>query len=304
MEAVTKHFVFRKGFICDKNRFYFITAYEEALAEGIPGSQVYILIDRQDWYSHAVTWDAVGVTAISHPERTGIVVGRDGDALIGTASGFAEETVDDNGAGPANRGPLRSVRSVGEHVFTVGMDYQVYRRTGRNKWERYENGLPGPPPMPKVVGFNAIDGSDPNDLHAVGWGGEIWYYDGTRWNEASSPTNVALMDVIAVSKKQLYVCGQEGVILKGYRDKWDVVDYEGAEELEFRSLAWFRKKLYLADGHALYVLEDDGLSEVDFGVEAIVPSSHLHVNAGRILSVAGKEVFISTNGTDWDEVPC
>jgi hypothetical protein len=197
---------------------------------------------------------------------------------------------------------MRKMRTVAGSVFGVGMARQVYRRIADGAWTQYESGLPSITPLAQAGGFNSIDGSAIDDLYAVGWSGEIWHHDGELWRQESNATNLPLFDVLAVSPSAVYACGQAGTILRGHTGQWTPVEFEGPR-VTFRSMAWFHGRLYLADGHALYVLNDGKLLQVDFGVGAIVPSRHLHSNDGILLSVAGKEVFTTHNGTTWTALP-
>lgn len=302
MDPITKEFVFQTGHVFTATRLCFITNHPNSTAKEVPNAQLYILRDGKNWGSTLMKWAAVELTCTVRPSPTIFVLGREGEILIGDAGGFREERIDDSGVSPLRRGPMRNIRNVSETVFAVGMAMQVYRRLGDNTWRRHEFGLPTEQPALKVVGFNSVDGPAVDDLYAVGWGGEIWHHNGEAWQQQESPTNLALFDVLAVSPSLIYACGQEGTIVKGYSGQWGIVDFLGVKA-DFRSMAWFNNKLFLADGHALYVLDNGVLSAVDFGVGAIVPSSHVHANEGILLSVAGKEVFITADGATWTPLP-
>jgi len=306
MEPVTNNFVFNRGYVYKRDRLYFLTFSEELMDEetgDVQDAQVFIFRDGE-WVFHDLQWNAIGLTITEQLSQAMIALGREGEVLIGSKSGFSEEEIEDENGGPVERGPMRSISTIDGSVFAVGMNRQIYRWIGANGWDRHEEGLPKEIGLHEIVGFNAIDGSAINDLYVVGWGGEIWRNDGKGWRRIESPTNLALLDVKLINPDLIYACGQGGIIIRGSKDRWELVEYEGPEDLEFSSMAWFKDKLYLADNHALYVLDKNELSKVDFGVDGTVPSSHLHANDGILLSVAGKEVFTTTDGIKWDEVPC
>jgi len=263
---------------------------------------LYLFRNGKDWSQTVVKWASVGLTSVLQPVPTIVVLGRDGEVLIGTSKGYREEQINDLGASPLRRGPMRNIRAISGTVFAVGMARQVYRRLGDNTWARYEEGLPVDIPPLKVAGFNSIDGAAIDDIYSVGWGGEIWHHDGTLWLPEESPTNLALFDVLAISASKIYACGQAGTLLQGRSGLWEVVEFEGPRPT-FRSMAWFQDKLYLADGQALFTLENGELSVVDFGVGVTVPSGHLHTGDGILLSVAGKEVFMTTDAVTWVPLP-
>jgi hypothetical protein len=60
--------------------------------------------------------------------------------------------------------------------------------------------------------YEAIWGTSESDLFAVGHGGQIAHFDGSRWSEMSSNTDKYLFDVWGASSSNLYAVGEGGVI--------------------------------------------------------------------------------------------
>ena len=301
-QPVSKEFVFQCGHVFNKNRIGFVTNHAATTAQGAPNSQLYILRDGKDWGFTVMKWDAVAISATLKPIPAILVLGRDGEVLIGDAQGYREERINESGISPSGLGPLRSMRTIADSIFAVGMARQVYRRLGDKTWSRCEAGLPAEISLHEVSGFNSVDGFSVDDLYAVGWRGEIWHFDGKLWRQEMNSVHQTLFDVRVVSPSIVYACGENGALLKGNKGKWTALDFRGPRPA-FRSMAWFHEKLFLADGHALYVLDKGALSEVDFGVGATVPSAHVHSNDGVLLSVAGKEVFLTSDGITWTALP-
>lgn len=302
MPRITDDFLLMKGHIRNGGWLGFVASDPEADQQDIPNGQLFYLVPGREWFSRTFPWAAVELTTVTVPESTIIVLGRDGKAFSVSASGDLEERVEDSGVGPTRRGPMRQMRTIGDRVIAVGMGRQVYRRISSNRWVRVEEGLPSTRQPGQVIGFNAIDGFEIDDMYAVGWGGEIWHYDGHQWFHVDSPTNLALFDVTCADQGVMYAGGQAGVLLRGHDNQWNVLEYKGPR-LEFRSLAWFRGSLYAADGTSLHVLTDDTFNRVDFGLSEPAPSTHLHANDGLLLSTAGKEAFTTTDGVAWIPVP-
>jgi len=301
MPRLSEKFVVKNGYVRKRGWLGFVTSYPKADDQEVSNGQIFCYVN-DDWYTWQFAWQGIGMTSTRFPEATLVVLGRDGNALIGLSSGYQEESVEEDGMGPARRGPMRQIRTICDQVIAVGMGRQVYKRSGPNSWVRIEAGLPTSRQSGQVIGFNAVDGFGVDDMYAVGWAGEIWHYNGLQWSRIESPTNLALFDLISADERVLYAGGQAGVLLRGHDTHWDVLDYKGPR-LEFRSLAWFRGSLYAADGTSLHVLRDNTFVRVDFGLTQPAPSSHLHVNDGLLLSTAGKEVFTTTDGVTWDAVP-
>ena len=80
---------------------------------------------------------------------------------------------------------------------------------------------------------------------------------------------------------------------------WEVVPYKGPDTLDLRSICAFDGALFLADGDALHLLSNGVLAMVDFGPADVVPCAVVVAGSGRLLSVAGLEVWESSDGRRW-----
>jgi len=153
-----------------------------------------------------------------------------------------------------------------------------------------------------VGGINAVEPDGTKGLFAFGMRGEIWRYRSGAWVKVDSPTNLMLTDATAFADKSVFACGQSGTLLNGAGDRWGVFKYVGPPRLDFVSICSFKGSLFIADGHSLRVLEDGELKLVDFGTKEIVPCAVVTAGPGCILSVAGQEVWESTNGRAWNSI--
>lgn len=68
-------------------------------------------------------------------------------------------------------------------------------------------------PLPLDVNINAVWGFATNNLWAVGDGGQILHWDGTRWNLQASGVTRSLMSVWGSSANDVYAVGDSGTIL-------------------------------------------------------------------------------------------
>ena len=149
---------------------------------------------------------------------------------VAKADGFSEEYVDNSVEGPPDRGVLRDIRLIGDHVYVTGMKRQVYRRESPSIWSRQDRGVVIPTVDNIVAGFNSIDGFSENNIYAVGWSGEIWHYDGKIWQDVASPTNIKLERIICVDPDKVYICGQAGILIKGNHNRFKVIDHNSTRD--------------------------------------------------------------------------
>ena len=303
MDRVTKNFVLQRGRVFHRNHLFFTAYNYEAAMQEIPNGVLFILKDWSEWNGFDVKWSMVSIDICMEPSPMCLVMGRDGEVLIGSKKGFQEERIDDQGFSPLNRGPMQNIRFVEDTAFAVGMGRQVYCRMGFNRWIRFDDGIPTPPPIPEIVGFNSIAGQSLSNLYAVGWKGEIWHYDGKLWTLDDSPTNAILHEILMLADGTLFACGHGGVLLKGTGKQWEIVDHDGPDT-NWRTLAWFRDLLYLSDGHNLFCLDGNAIVPVRVDDEGQIPVISLHATNEILLAVTADSAFVTDDGQKWKAVPC
>ncbi len=190
----------------------------------------------------------------------------------------------------------RNVGVVDGFAYACGMDRQVFRRDGDNSWTAMNA-----PNSEEATGFEAIDGFSANEIYAVGWNGEVWEWNGNGWAQHGGVTNVILTGVCCADDDRVYVCGQQGTLLSGRHDGWQLVDLDDFAT-DFWDAHWFKGKLYLATMQTLFTYErDNGLTEVDFGDDPPNTCYRLSSAEGVLWSVGGDDVF-SFDGAEWTRV--
>jgi hypothetical protein len=110
--------------------------------------------------------------------------------------------------------------------------------------------------------LNAVRGSAAERIIAVGDEGLVWRYDGTNWLEQQTPTNHALLAVVADAGKDIFVGGADGVLFELGPESWREIDMPA--EVSIYSLARFNGKLYAACGEdGLWVLSGSKLAKAE-----------------------------------------
>lgn len=246
-------------------------------------------------------WDVVAATLVHSPLEQALFLGSRGNVLmLGSGDTHEEQIPDNEETGISGRGELRGVCAVEGVAYACGMDRQVYRRHDENDWRAMDTGARPPLDDETIVGFETIGGFSRKEIYAAGWNGEIWEFNGKRWVQHDSPTNLILSALCCGEDGVVYIAGQSGTLLRGRNGTWDVLEQDDVSE-DLWSLAWFDGALYASSLLAVYRLVNDRLELVDFGDAQ--PSSCFHLSAadGALWSIASKAI-VAFDGSTWTRI--
>lgn len=294
----TDKFSFVGGVVRNKETAYLTLVGDDVAEQKIPQA-IFVVWHKGQWLQGASKdWNAGGVAVARQPLEQLVAVGEWGEVLCLGSGDVHDEHVSGGKGGPVGRGPMRGVRRIGDSIYAVGMDRQAYRRRAPNDWVDI-----GPKRAGKskdVTGFEAVDGFSEKEIYAVGWEGEIWKYDGKKWQSVNSPTNFVLVDVCCASDGSVYACGRLGTLIKGRGASWSVVDLGDFKE-DIWSLASFQGRLYLATMYGVYTLEATGVEPVDMGSDQPESAYRLSAEDGVLWSIGAKDVM-AFDGKTWTRI--
>jgi hypothetical protein len=254
------------------------------------------------WTSFSVPLSAISLHQSLAPPHELFVMGTGGFVRVIADGTQTEEMVDLSDEGPRYRGNIRAMRQVGDHLYAVGMSRQVYRREGRGRWLHDDAGMIVPLGSVEVVGLNCIDGPDESEIYAAGFDGEIWWRHEGRWRRVDSPTNMILREIRTIKPDLIYMCGQMGIVLKGYRDTWDVIAQDESVD-NFWGMAWFRDHLYVASHTAIYRLRNEKLVRIKTGLRPKPTFGRLHATNGALWSFGPDRVVMYDRKSWTDHTP-
>lgn len=268
------------------------------------------------------SWPWQGVAVAVAPDGRRLLLGRDGQ--VGT---WLEGTLSEDNLEPGRAlGPLRGMRTLNNQVLAYGMNREVFTlvpsstlvrcrsREGMASevltrpahWCRMDAGLD---PLEGLSflerrkhrgasgGVDAITIDGAGRHVVVGLKGEIWTFDGQRWQPDTSPTTSWLHDIIT-TPTGLYACGQAGTLLHNAGTGWEALPHTGGN-LDFRAIAEHNNQLYLADGHTVRTLTNEELHLADFGTGQPVPAHTFGTGPHTLVTLAGGEVWHTTNTHPW-----
>lgn len=238
-------------------------------------------------------WWCADVVALPGPSSAWVAVGEYGNVTEFVDGRFRQEHI----SGPDDRGPLRSARLIGNEIYTVGADLQVYRRGARG-WEAI-----GPDSVVRSGRedgtLEAVDGFKNGELYTGGWDGEIWRYRRGYWTLCPTPTDLILTDICCAGDGQVYACGQGGIIVQGRDDEWSVIEIDELQP-DLWSICWFQGHVFVASMQGVYRIVTGEVvpTEASSGGWSFYDLSV----AGDTLWSIGAKDLLRYDGTSWQRI--
>lgn len=294
----TDEWSFTTGAVRYKDLGYLIATNDKLIKKG--AHSAIIEWDAGKWGQETVDWGCTSCCVVKKPKEQLIAIGERGEVFVTGSGDRHTEQMAQGPESPQKRGYMRSVRSIEGVAYAAGMMRQVYRRDGANAWSPIDQGMRAPKGS-KICGFEAIDGFSQKDLYAAGYKGEIWRGDGKKWRQIDSPVNIVLTNLICAGDDKVYACGQDGLLLRGRKDTWEIVEHDSTPQ-DLWGLAWYEDRLFLASTHQVFTLEKgDTLKVVRMGEDTPLSAYHLSVGDGLLWSIGAKDVM-SYDGKNWSRI--
>jgi hypothetical protein len=137
-----------------------------------------------------------------------------------------------------------------------------------------------------------------DEVYVVGAKGTIVLLRPAKAERVASPTNLVLSGICRGPDDLLYACGQKGVILRGRKHEWTVVEHDVTKE-DLWGICTFQGRVFVTSTHFLYELKGNTLETVRF--EHDTPHTFCKLTASGediLLSVGQKDAFLF-DGREW-----
>lgn len=277
---------------------------DDLMEEGTVATSFYVWDDQNPdinlrWgiYKEIPSWRAMGLGTIKPPsnKRVTVALGSKGQYWEVEPDGLREV------AGTIEiEFPIRHVEAIEDVVIACGMGRTARRRESEGVWTEFGPGTTTAD-QDRIVGFEDIHGLTANELYAVGWHGEIWHWSRGQWFKIDSPTNVNLNAVACVPDGKVYAVGDNGIMIEGTQNLWQIVETNRPENL--MDVTSFDNDIFVVTDYRILRLTADGLVPDDRFADGDLPSTCLQLlpAADGVISLGPKDMFSFANGS-WRRV--
>ncbi|NHZ93418.1 hypothetical protein F2P45_31075 [Massilia sp. CCM 8733] len=295
--------------VASKNHFYFVLL---ELVEGNDISPrkrlVSIIVEDDDEVISCAEYDSeyfdlARLASVQKPTQQAVMVALDGDvAVMGSGFNGFEDSIPLGKPGLPLETSAHAVASIDGYAYVVGAWRSVCRRSALGQWETLADRSSLPKPEKNKFGrsnqgFKVIAGFSSSDIYAGGGEGDLWHYNGEKWNRCAVPTNMYIETICCGGDGLVYVGLQSGSIMQGRNNKWKLV-HKGDMTLPFQDMVWFQDKVWCTSDYGIWTIENGKLTDPLLPAEVRSCSGNLSVNDGVMLlaGMYGATVF---DGIKW-----
>jgi hypothetical protein len=269
---------------------FFAKELDEFTDKDIENSS-FFLVSQDDWgkYEFAAAWSAIAMATTKHPGANRVVV------AVSPRGAYWEvdpETLEEvSGVISSAENTLRAATTIDHTIYACGMGRTVLCRRGPGNWVEV-----GPSELHvevnSVIGFEDLAGFSVDDMYAVGWLGEIWCFKNGTWRQIDSPVSANLNAVFCAPDGKVYIVGDDGVMLRGRDDVWEVLETDRTDNL--MDVAHNDNTIYVSTDFEILKLDNGTLVAEDaFEHADDVPATCLHLLSAvdGLVSMGPKDLF-------------
>lgn len=169
----------------------------------------------------------VGVSRKPFPRPTGLLCALNQDGDVWPRGGGAEGPMEH--VAPGKWPGTTRLKCINGFTYSVGLGRQLYKRIEVGKWVSFQEGI-ARVESSSAIGFNDIDAFSESDMYAVGGHGDVWHFDGKKWQQMGFPSNVQLATVTCAGDGNVYISGEGGSLWVGGKSTWKSI-YRGSSSV-------------------------------------------------------------------------
>jgi hypothetical protein len=199
---------------------------------------------------------------------------------------------------PKRQGFLIDLRKIDKKWYIVGGHHQIYVEEGE-AWRSIDEGVYIPGEKGEARILLSIHGLKKSSIYAVGTNGVIFHYDGRKWTEMDSPTNVGLQRVLCVGNDEVYLCGDANGLYRGNEKQWLPLT-EADDAVTFWDMTLFRNQVYVCTKKQLFVIRGDSLEEVKIPLKGPLGFYRMDADEDELWT-CGNDCLLQYDGKSWTQ---
>lgn len=159
---------------------------------------------------------------------------------------------------------IRDIKLLGDHFYSAYSGNQVHRRDAAKKWTLISD---EPREYSKKLGnsdIEAIDGFSEQEIYICGGEGNLWYFDGSRWEKIFGFSKDIDFDYLVCGDDKVYVVDSLGGVAVGRHNKFTYFPTKSSDDMNaiLYAVTYFNGKLY-GSNHSIYQFENNKWVESD-----------------------------------------
>lgn len=246
------------------------------------------------------------LAASNSPKGQALIVARDCTVgVLGSGDHGMESAIPHGDPTKPMYTSVEALATIDGYVYAAGPWRAVARRTGPGKWESLADRKSLPVPKRNSSGsndegFNAIDGFNARDIYAGGGHGDLWRYDGVRWQQCAIPTNMIIENLCCAGDGKVYVGMQGGSVLKGRENTWKLI-HKGTMTIPFKDIVWYGGRIWCTSDYGIWTIDNDKLDDAPLPPAIRSCAGNLSAADGVMLlaGMYGAAVF---DGKQWEVI--
>jgi hypothetical protein len=190
------------------------------------------------------------------------------------ATGSKENGIEDDiqsfSSGGPKRGGVRKLKNINGWLYFCGGNNSLGKRVEKGKWQSFSQFIPNPDRKDNLSNtFEDLDGYSEQDIYCVGDGGQVYHFDGMKWDLTLIPTNIDFETVCCAGDGFVYISGEKGTTFKGRGSRWELI-HKGNSTLPFRDMVWYEDRVWCTSDHGVWTIKDDKITtaEIPDGMSA------------------------------------
>lgn len=148
------------------------------------------------------------------------------------------------------------------------------------------------PPLPHPI--NAIHGTQPDLVYAVGWQGMVSKWNGSAWQQFPVPTQSIVNDVHVESFDEIYAVTNQGELLEGSASGWGAAGSNPLGPTPFSAVAKYKGEVYIGAGGVGLMKRASGGGAVE-QFKPHVDTYHLESRENLTITSAARTVGTNDN---------